>query len=77
MARRQPSPGWPIMSAAGTRTPSKVTSPNSRVTPLIMRSGRCSMPSWCMETANADSPLCFGTSVSVRARTRHQSAASE
>ena len=32
------------MSAAGTRAPSKSTSPNSVVMPLIIRSGRCSMP---------------------------------
>jgi hypothetical protein len=32
------------------------------VIPLIMRSGCCSIPGWCIGTANADSPLCFGTS---------------
>ena len=29
--------------------------------PLIMRSGRCSIPGWCIGTAKADRPLCFGT----------------
>ena len=65
------------MSAAGTRAPSKITSPNSLVIPLIIRSGRCSIPGWCMGTANAEMPLCLGTSWSVRASTRHQSASSE
>ncbi len=77
IASRQPSPGSPIMFSAGTRAPSKATWPNSVVMPLIIFSGRCSMPGWRIGTANADSPLCFGTSGSVRASTMHQSATSE
>ena len=65
------------MFAAGTRAPSNSTWPNSLVTPLIIFSGRCTMPGWCIETMNAEIPLCFGTSLSVRASTRHQSAQSE
>jgi hypothetical protein len=77
MAMRHPSPGSPIMSAAATRALSKATSPNSRVMPLIILSGRCSTPRWSMRMANADNPLCFTTSRSVRARRKHQSARSE
>ena len=62
MASGQPSPGWPTMLAAGTRAPSKCTSPNSLVMPLIMRSGRCSMPGWRMGTTKAEMPLWRGTS---------------
>jgi hypothetical protein len=65
------------MFSAGTRARSKSTSPNSVVMPLIILRGRCSIPDWCIETTKADSPLCFGTSASVRASTRHQSATSE
>ena len=50
------------MLAAGTRAPSKWTSPNSLVIPLIMGSGRCSMPGWCMGTAKAEMPRCLATS---------------
>jgi hypothetical protein len=74
---RQPSPGLPIMFSAGTRAPSNTTWPNSLVMPLIMRSGYCSIPRWRIGTAKAESPLCFGTSASVRARRKHQSATSE
>ena len=65
------------MFSAGTRAPSNSTWPNSVVMPLIIRSGRCSMPGWCIGTANAERPLCFGTSGSVRASRMHQSATSE
>ena len=65
------------MLAAGTRAPSKSTCPNSLVTPLIIFSGRCSIPGWCIGTTNAEMPLCFGASGSVRANNMHQSATSE
>ena len=65
------------MFAAGTRAPSNSTWPNSLVMPLIIFSGRCSMPGWSIGTANAEMPLCFGASGSVRARSMHQSATSE
>jgi hypothetical protein len=45
--------------------------------PLIMRSAFCSIPGWFIGTAKAERPLCFATSVSVRASSRHQSASSE
>ena len=45
--------------------------------PLIIRSGRCSIAGWSIGTANAERPLCFGTSESERARRKHQSATSE
>ena len=77
MASRQPSPGSPIMFSAGTRAPSKITSPNSVVMPLIIVIGRCSISGWSMATAKAEIPLCLGTSGSVRASRRHQSATSE
>ena len=38
---------WP-----GTRAPSKITSPNSLVIPLIILRGRRSMPGWCIDSAN-------------------------
>ena len=44
IASFQPSPGAPTMFSAGTRAPSNETWPNSLVTPLIIFSGRCSMP---------------------------------
>jgi len=44
IATRHPSPGAPIMFAAATRAPSKLTCPNSVVMPLIILSGRCSIP---------------------------------
>ena len=65
------------MLPTGTLAPSNSTWPNSLVTPLIIFNGRCSIPGWCMTTMNAEMPLCFGTSLSVRASTRHQSATSE
>jgi hypothetical protein len=77
IASFQPSPGAPTMLAAGTRAPSKSTWPNSVDTPLIIVSGRCPMPGWCMEITNAEMPLCRGASGSVRASSRHQSATSE
>ena len=77
MASFQPSPGAPTMFSAGTLAPSNDTWPNSLVTPLIIFSGRCSTPGWCIETMNAEMPRCLGTSLSVRASSRHQSATSE
>src|SRR5262249_35882296 len=71
------SPGLPIMFSAGTRAPSNTTWPNSLVMPLIMRSGDCSIPCCRIGTAKADRPFCFGTSGSVRASRKHQSATSE
>ena len=49
------------MFSAATRAPSNITWPNSVVMPLIIRSGRCSMPGWRIGTAKAERPLCFGT----------------
>ena len=60
MATRQPSPGSPIMFAAGTRAPSKTTSPNSRVMPLIILQRPLLDAGLVHRTANADRPLCFG-----------------
>ena len=52
------------MFSTGTLAPSNSTWPNSLVTPLIIFSGRCSIPGWCMLTMNAEMPLCLGTSLS-------------
>ena len=65
------------MFAAGTRAPSNTTSPNSLVMPLIIFSGMRCTPGWSIGTANAEMPLCLGTSWSVRASTMHRSASSE
>ena len=65
------------MFSAGTRAPSNSTCPNSVVMPLIMRSGRCSIPGCFIGTAKAERPLCFATLGSVRASRKHQSATSE
>ena len=48
------------MFAAGTRAPSKRTSPNSLVTPLIIRSGRRSTPGWSIGTREGRDALVLG-----------------
>ena len=66
---RQPSPGLPSVSAAGTRASVKNTSLNS-ASPVIWRSGRTSTPGACMSTTIAVSPACFTASGSVRTTSR-------
>ena len=66
---RQPSPGAPRRSLSGMRTSVKYTSLNS-ASPVIWRSGRTSTPGACMSTTKAVSPLCLGTSGSVRTTSR-------
>ena len=65
VATRQPSPTAPSRFEWGTRTSVKNTSLNSAF-PVIWKSGRISTPGECMSRMKYESPLCFGTSGSVR-----------
>jgi hypothetical protein len=68
---RQPSPGFPRISAFGMRVSVKYTSLNS-ASPVIWRSGRTSTPGACMSTTNAVRPACLTASESVRTTSRPQ-----
>ena len=67
--RHREAPAFPGLAdhvSAGTRALSNSTCPNSFVIPFIICSGRCSMPGWCIGTANADSPCASHVGVGAR-----------
>ena len=55
IATFQPSPTGPSTFSFAVRAPSKNTSLNSAL-PVIWRSGRTSMPGWCIGTSRYESP---------------------
>jgi hypothetical protein len=56
------------MLVAGTRAPSKMTSPNSLVMPLIIFNGRGSTPGWCIDATKAEVPLAPAAAPTDQAR---------
>ena len=65
LVTRQPSFSWPTRFSTGTRTSFRNTSLKS-LSPMMVGSGRMSMPGRSIGMISHEMPLCFGASGLVR-----------
>jgi len=75
MATRQPSFSAPTRAVTGTRTSSRISSPNSLL-PMAVRSGRTRTPRVSIGRISQVMPWCLDTPGSVRTRSSQWSATS-